>query len=189
MTKPHYGSIPITHEEHDSDANAKRVVLASSTGNTVSYEDTSFVTGDSPAVLDVFTDLGRVGEGGYIINDGEGSFTVEISDNGTAYGGVHTLKAGEIMTLDGLMVNRIRLTWVSNSSYRVLIGHNIKVIKDGYDRVANSLIPTKYDYMGLTYDGGNLSTVVFKTGGVGGTTVSTLTLGYVDGNLSSITQS
>ena len=62
-------------------------------GRSVSYEDISFVTGDSPVVLDVNTDISRNGRDGYIANDGAGNFTVEISDDGTNYGGVHTVKA------------------------------------------------------------------------------------------------
>jgi len=90
-------------------------------GRSISYEDTSFVSGDSPAVCDVNGDLGRNGHDGYIINDGPGDIQVEISDNGTDYGGVHTLKAGERISLTRLDVNRIRLTWVSDSAYRILV--------------------------------------------------------------------
>ena len=89
-------------------------------GRDVSYEDTSFVTGDSPVVLDVNTDLGRNGRDGYLIVDGLGDITIEISDNGSSWGGSHTIKAGEILKLKGLDIDSIRLTWVSNSSYRVL---------------------------------------------------------------------
>ena len=44
------------------------------------------------------------------------------------------------------------------------------------------------DYQALAYDGnGNLSTITFKTGGVSGVTVATMTLGYdVSENLVSI---
>lgn len=54
----------------------------------------------------------------------------------------------------------------------------------------NSLTPTTYDYISLSYTGANLTGVVYKLGGSGGTTVSTLTLGY-DGsdNLTSVTKS
>jgi len=90
-------------------------------GRTVAYEDISFVTGDSPVVLDVNTDLSRNGRDGYIVVDGSGDVTVEISDDGTNYGGTHTLKEGEILKLKGADINRIRITWVSNSAYRVLI--------------------------------------------------------------------
>lgn len=54
----------------------------------------------------------------------------------------------------------------------------------------NSLIPSVYDYVSLSYTGTNLTGAVFKTGGSGGTTVSTLVLGY-DGsdNLITVTKS
>jgi hypothetical protein len=48
----------------------------------------------------------------------------------------------------------------------------------------------EHDYIALTYTGTNLTGVVYKTGGSGGTTVATLTLAY-DGsdNLTSVTKS
>lgn len=55
----------------------------------------------------------------------------------------------------------------------------------------NSLVPDVYDYISLSYGTTNLlGTAVFKNGGSGGTTVSTLALGY-DGsdNLTSVTKS
>lgn len=47
-----------------------------------------------------------------------------------------------------------------------------------------------HDYIALTYTGANLTGVVYKDGGSGGTTVATLTLAY-DGNdnLTSVTKS
>lgn len=53
----------------------------------------------------------------------------------------------------------------------------------------------EYDYVGITRVSGGaadgeIETVVFKTGGAGGTTVATLTLAYdVNGDLSSVTKS
>ena len=48
----------------------------------------------------------------------------------------------------------------------------------------------QHDHISLTYTGSNLTGVVYKTGGSGGTTVATLTLAY-DGsnNLISVTKS
>lgn len=48
----------------------------------------------------------------------------------------------------------------------------------------------QHDYVGLTYTGVNLTGVVYKTGGSGGSTVATVALGY-DGsnNLTSVTKS
>lgn len=55
--------------------------------------------------------------------------------------------------------------------------------------VAGLSIP-EHDYIALSYTGTNLTGVVYKTGGSGGTTVGTLTLAY-DGsdNLISVTKS
>ena len=90
-------------------------------GRTVSYEDTSFVTGDSPVVHDVNTSLSRNGVDGYIVCDGPGNITIDITNNGTNYGGQHTLKRRERMNLRNLDIDSIRVTWVSDSAYRVLV--------------------------------------------------------------------
>lgn len=82
--------------------------------------DTSFVVGDSPATLDVNTTLARNANQGHIINDGPGEFTVAISTDGTNFGTAFTLLAGETFDLIGENVDSIRITWVANSSYRVM---------------------------------------------------------------------
>lgn len=110
----------MAQDEHDPINYRKRVQMYAD-GNSVSYEDTSFITGDSPAVLAVNTNLGRNGHDGYLVNDGAGNFTIEISNDGTNYGGIHTIKEGEILELTGLIINRIRITWITNSSYRVFV--------------------------------------------------------------------
>jgi hypothetical protein len=46
-----------------------------------------------------------------------------------------------------------------------------------------------YDYISLGYTGDNLTSVVYKLGGSGGTTVSTLTLAYTGARLDSVTKS
>lgn len=62
-------------------------------------------------------------------------------------------------------------------------------------RVAGSLVPETQDYVALTYVAsgngvGEIETVVYKTGGAGGTTVATLTLAYNASNkLTSVTRS
>ncbi len=110
----------LAQDEHDA-AEYRKKVATYVTGAPVSYEDVDFVTGDSPIVLDVFTDLGRVGHEGYILNDGAGNILVEISKNGTDYGGSSTLKWGDQFNLSNLNINRIRLTWQEDSSYRALV--------------------------------------------------------------------
>ena len=110
----------MAQDEHDDVEYRKRVATYAD-GSTVSYEDTSFVTGDSPIVLDVFTDLGRRGHEGQVINDGSGDIKVEVSYDGINYGGLHTLHEGDELVLENLSFKKIRLTWVSNSAYRVLV--------------------------------------------------------------------
>lgn len=46
----------------------------------------------------------------------------------------------------------------------------------------NTLIPVAYDYVVLSPTGTNPTTIVYKTGGVGGATVATLTLTYDPNN-------
>jgi len=86
------------------------------------YEDTSFVSGDSPIVFDVETDLERSGEECYIINDGSGSFTVALLLNEKdVYGDEATLKNGDVLTIRAIRIRKIRITWVANSAYRVFV--------------------------------------------------------------------
>jgi len=86
---------------------------------------------------------------------------------------------------DGYIFNTVMGTYDSD-------GHQLDVNTDGsinvIDNVANSLAPSNYDYIALTYTGDNLTGVVYKTGGVGGTTISTLTLAYTGDVLDSVTK-
>ena len=90
-------------------------------GRVQTFEDTSFLTGDSPATLDVNSALGKNGSDGYIINDGAGNFTVAISNNGTDFGDEITMKQNEVLDLKDLDIDTIRITWISNSAYRVAV--------------------------------------------------------------------
>lgn len=109
------------YNEHD-DVEGRKRVSTSVDGNVVSYEDTNFTSGESPAVLDILTDLGRSGHEGYIINDGPGDMLVEFSFDSTNYGGQHTLHGGDIMDLRNLKIQRIKLTYIDPTEYRVLVG-------------------------------------------------------------------
>lgn len=58
-------------------------------------------------------------------------------------------------------------------------------------RLPGGFVPSAFDYQSITYVGAttDISTVVYKTGGSGGTTVATLTMGYDGSNrLSSVTK-
>lgn len=90
-------------------------------GRTFAYEDDSFETGDSPRSLDVNTDLGRNAHDGYIMNDGPGKLKAQFSDDGVDFGGIHTIKSGEPMGLGKLDIDKIKLIWVADTAYRILV--------------------------------------------------------------------
>lgn len=85
------------------------------------FEDTSFVTGDSPATLDFKTALGRNATQGWIINDGAGNFTVAFSTDGSTFGDAITMKKNEVLRFDGLSVDSVQITWVADSAYRASV--------------------------------------------------------------------
>lgn len=93
----------------------------SSPGLSKSYEDTNFVTGDSPVTIDANADLERNATDGYISNDGAGDILVKFSNDGTNFGDQHTIKSGEEIGLKNLNIDKIILTWISDSSYRIFI--------------------------------------------------------------------
>ena len=84
------------------------------------FEDTSFVDGDSPATLDINAALGRNATEFTVINDGAGNFTVALSQDGTIFGDEHTMKNGETYSLEKVSVDKIRITHVADSAYRVI---------------------------------------------------------------------
>ena len=54
---------------------------------------------------------------------------------------------------------------------------------------AAGLVPEAYDYILLAYNDGNVTSVAYKIGGAGGTTVATLTLTYTsNGDVESVTR-
>lgn len=54
--------------------------------------------------------------------------------------------------------------------------------------IAGLAVP-EHDYIALAYTEDNLTSVVYKTGGSGGSTVATLTLAYTGAQLDSVTKS
>jgi len=88
------------------------------------YEDTSFVTGESPRTIEIRDDLGnKPGQAGWFINDGAGNIQVEIQNNEqSGFSDAFTTQSGEMFSLNGLNIRRIRITWVSDSSYRLFMG-------------------------------------------------------------------
>jgi len=65
---------------------------------------------------------------------------------------------------------------------------SLETIATNTASIAGMAIPPN-DFISLSYTGANLTGVVYKTGGAGGTTVATLTLAYSGSNLISVTKS
>ena len=124
--------VRIVGHKSDRDANEQLQAQVDSLGNLhvregsypglmETYEDTSFVTGDSPAVHDFYTDAGRFASDGYIVCDGAGNIQIDYTRDGITYSDKVTLKKGERLSLLRLDIKKIRITWVSDSSYRIVL--------------------------------------------------------------------
>ena len=86
--------------------------------DNVTYEDTSFEAGDSPATHDFNSDAGRNAIDGYVVVD-SGSLYCDVSRDGVNYGDKFTIKKGERVNLSHFNIDKIRITWIENSSYRI----------------------------------------------------------------------
>jgi hypothetical protein len=86
-----------------------------------SYEDTNFVTGDSPVTIDFNADAGRNSKEGWVTCDGPGNILVAFSRDGITFGDDWTVKAGESTNLTNFDVDTLRITWVTDSAYRVVL--------------------------------------------------------------------
>ncbi len=85
------------------------------------YEDASFVVGESPRTLDVNTDLGRDGRDLVGICDGAGDIKIATSNDGITFGDDWTMRSGEVLEIRELVMNKVRITHVSDSSYRIMV--------------------------------------------------------------------
>lgn len=91
------------------------------------YSDDSFVTGDSPVVLDFATDLTAEATSGTpqtansltIINTGNGAFQLELSFDGTTYGTPIHVAVGGGGTWNQVGIKKARITWIENTSYKI----------------------------------------------------------------------
>lgn len=79
-------------------------------------------------------------------------------------------------------------TGSSTAANQVLANTKLDTLHSDLQTI-NSLTPSTYDYIALAYTGTDLTTVTYKLGGSGGTTVATLTLAYSSSVLQSVTRS
>lgn len=117
----HKGEASVIHEEHDHEIYAKKITSRIA-GNVVVYEDTNFTSADSPAILDVFNDLGRIATTGHLHNTSLGDLQVEVSFDGVNYGGIYTLSGGQVINFDNETIKKVRITFVDPTSYLARFG-------------------------------------------------------------------
>ena len=116
------------HDNEAYDANVDKTgslwvrEVAHASHTNKSYEDTSFVSGDSPATHAFYTDTGRNATDGWIKCDGPGDITVDFSANGLTYGDSFTVKNGEVIDVLRMSINKVRITHSgTDSAYRIFL--------------------------------------------------------------------
>lgn len=94
------------------------------------------------------------------------------------------------VSLDSLTVNTDQIEGKQDVTNALLTTQaaDLAATKASAASIAGMAIPPN-DYISLSYTSGNLTSVVYKTGGASGTTVATLTLAYSGSDLISVTKS
>jgi hypothetical protein len=94
------------------------------------------------------------------------------------------------IALDSLTVNTDQIEAKQDTTNALLTttAADTALIKASSASIAGMAIPPN-DFISLSYTSGNLTGVVYKSGGASGTTVATLTLAYSGSDLISVTKS
>lgn len=94
------------------------------------------------------------------------------------------------IALDSLTVNTDQIEAKQDTTNALLTTQaaDTALIKASSASIAGMAIPPN-DFISLSYTSGNLTGVVYKSGGASGTTVATLTLAYSGSDLISVTKS
>jgi len=122
---------------------------------------------------------------GNVITNKEGTSFVDIVEG---LDGKKRLACDTELTVSEIQIGAVEIKDATTTARATVSDGRLHVIDD----VLNSLIPSAYDYIEASYPDAVTEIYIFKTGGSGGTTVSTLTLVYTDStkeNFSSLTKS
>ena len=108
----------------DANGNLNVVVVNNTTKpNGISYNDNSFAAGDSPIVLDLQADLGRLASDITIANTGDETIDVELSYDGSTYDTQVRLPARGTINRNRILVSKIRLTHTGDDSAYFVMAH------------------------------------------------------------------
>jgi hypothetical protein len=119
----------------------------------------------------------------------------QVNDEAISVAGGRTFQVIQLADAEGNIIDPAQGSVVFDGE--VTIGSEVEIKNDsgnpvpvnGTVNVLTGLEIPEHDYIDLGYTGSNLTSVVYKTGGSGGTVVATLTLAYDGSNLISVTKS
>lgn len=86
------------------------------------------------------------------------------------------LKALRVVLSSDIQIGAVEIKNSTDDTRATVTSKGLSV----FDAVTNSLVPEVYDYVAITYPTTSSEVYTFKTGGSGGTTISTITLTYSD---------
>lgn len=100
-----------------------------------------------------------------------------------------------ILSVEDALTDEINLSQALSSA--ITPGTTFNILRFSFPRltptggltVTSPVTPADYDFIDLVYTGSDLTSVVYKTGGSGGSTVLTLTLTYSGGRVETVTYS
>lgn len=100
---------------------AQYVQKVSQTGaNPSTFNDNSFVTGDSPVTLDINAALGRNARSVSVAVTGAGAVDVGFSYNNSDWATDIRLTGGSSIELTDVDIDAVKMTWVADSAYAVV---------------------------------------------------------------------
>ncbi len=89
--------------------------------NPIILQDRDFTSGDSPFILDVKPFFNNQNASGIsVANDGLGDITLQISKENSNFGDEIILEAGDVYEILHGSIEQIKLTHITDSSYRII---------------------------------------------------------------------
>lgn len=161
MAWKHTGNIQprLDLEEHDGDNNAKRVNVVA--GNVIGAVELKNADTDDRAYIGDFGGSYQ-GLAVHVVGDND-KRVISPTDEGGAMGNA------DAVPIAGEDASGNKQNFQADGDKNLMVA------------VQNSAVPSAYDYQDYTWTSGNLTSVVYKSGGAAGTTVATVAYTY-DGN-------
>tara|TARA_R110002126_G_scaffold37750_3_gene113483 strand:- start:222 stop:533 length:312 start_codon:yes stop_codon:yes gene_type:complete len=88
---------------------------------TFSSFNNTFGVVTSPVTLNANNTLGQNSVDGYIVNNGKGRLTYQISNDGSSFDDSINLEPSTGHNLTGISIDSIKITWVVDTGYEVVL--------------------------------------------------------------------